>query len=202
MPGCPTYLQCECFLFIKFSSTPRVECKIFFPTLATPPSIAAKHAGELFFKRKANLGIYRDGHGWVFGGVERNTGRCFLVDVARQDRWTLEPLIRQYIAPGTRILSDEWASYAQIDQIPGQNYSHAAVNHSQNFVDPHDPTVHTQTVEGMWSHIKRYFRQKYGTNDRQFISHPHAWVFRNRHRVHKRNFFSAFLGDLPDCYPV
>ena len=166
------------------------------------PGVEVEIDESLFFKRKANRGFFRNGHGWVFGGIERGTGRCFLVEVARRDRATLLPLIQQYIAPGTRILSDEWASYAQIAAIPGQNYQHDAVNHSQNFVDPQDPTVHTQTVEGMWSHVKRYFRQKYGTNNLQFTSHLHTWVFRNRHRVQKRNFFSAFLGDLPDIYPV
>ena len=172
------------------------------PVVIGGPGVEVEIDESLFFKRKANRGQLRDGHGWIFGGIERNTGRCFLVEVARRDRATLLPLIVQYIAPGTRILSDEWASYAQIAAIPGQNYSHDAVNHSQNFVDPNDPTVHTQTVEGMWSHVKKYFRQKHGTNDVQFTSHLHAWVFRNRHRVQKRNFFSAFLGDLPDIYPV
>ncbi len=172
------------------------------PVLIGGQGVEVEIDESLFFKRKANRGFFRNGHGWVFGGIERGTGRCFLVEVARRDRATLLPLIRQYIRPGTRILSDDWASYAQIAAIPGQNYSHDAVNHSQNWVDPQDPTVHTQTVEGMWSHVKRYLRQKYGTNKVQFTSHLHTWVFRNRHRVQKKNFFSAFLGDLPDIYPV
>ena len=105
---------------------------------------------RLFFKRKVKRGQLKNRHGWIFGGIERNnTRRCFLVKVARRDRATLLPLIVQYIAPGTRIQSDEWASYDQIAAIPGQNYSYDTVNASQHFVDPNNPTVHTQSVEGM-----------------------------------------------------
>jgi transposase-like protein len=50
----------------------------------------------------------------VFGGVERDSGRCFLVPVDRRDAATLLPLIYEYIAPGTTIYSDKWAAYNKI----------------------------------------------------------------------------------------
>ena len=50
----------------------------------------------------------------VFGGVERGSGRCFLVPVEKRDAATLLPLIHEYIAPGTTIYSDKWAAYNKI----------------------------------------------------------------------------------------
>ena len=44
-------------------------------------------------------------------------------------------------------LSDGWAAYFNIDQIRGGIYTHDDVNHRQNFVDPIDPSVHTQGNE-------------------------------------------------------
>nr|CAH0112403.1 unnamed protein product [Daphnia galeata] len=60
-------------------------------------------------------------------------------------------IIKQYIAPGTFIISDEWRAYRCL----GQNgYIHLTVNHSKHFKDP-ITGAHTNTVEGMWAHAKR-----------------------------------------------
>ena len=57
---------------------------------------------------------------WVFGGIERTSGNCFLVPVANRDANTLLALIRRLILPGTDIISDGWASYVNIPQILGE----------------------------------------------------------------------------------
>ena len=51
---------------------------------------------------------------WVFGGVERDTGNCFLVPVEDRKADTLIDLIRQWIRPRTIIYSDCWAGYKDI----------------------------------------------------------------------------------------
>ena len=51
---------------------------------------------------------------WVFGGVERGSGKCFLVPVKKRNAATLLPLIHEYILPGTTIYSDKWAAYNKI----------------------------------------------------------------------------------------
>jgi len=48
---------------------------------------------------------WRDGH-WVFGGIERDSGKCFLIEVPDRCAATLQPLIEQYILPGSHIMSD------------------------------------------------------------------------------------------------
>lgn len=61
---------------------------------------------------------------------------------------TLLPLIEQYIAPHTRIISDAWRAYAHIDNIPAMQYQHEVIVHERHFVDPLDPDIHTNTIEG------------------------------------------------------
>lgn len=51
---------------------------------------------------------------WVFGGVERGSNKCFLVAVHDRKKETLLRLIKQWIAPGTIIISDCWAAYNEI----------------------------------------------------------------------------------------
>jgi hypothetical protein len=51
-----------------------------------------------YFHRKYHRGQWRDGH-WVFGGIERGTGKCFLVEVPDRRAATLEPLIQRFILP-------------------------------------------------------------------------------------------------------
>eukprot|EP00095_Tigriopus_kingsejongensis_P005276 snap_masked-scaffold464_size163657-processed-gene-0.13 protein:Tk05276 transcript:snap_masked-scaffold464_size163657-processed-gene-0.13-mRNA-1 annotation:"PREDICTED: uncharacterized protein LOC103309975" len=101
---------------------------------------------KFFFHRKYHRGRYSPGQ-WVFGGVERKkNGRCFLVPVADRLRDTLEPLIRQFIWPGSHIISDGWASYAHLALIDGGSYTHEVVIHEEACVDPDDPSVHTNSA--------------------------------------------------------
>ncbi len=84
---------------------------------------------------------------WVFGGIERGSRACFMVEVPDRTRPTLEAEIANFILPGTHIISDGWASYTDIDQIGGGVYTHDVIIHDQHFVDPTDPDIHTQNVE-------------------------------------------------------
>lgn len=47
-----------------------------------------------FFHRKFHRGLWREGH-WVFGGIERGSGKCFLVEVPDRRAETLGPLIQR-----------------------------------------------------------------------------------------------------------
>lgn len=49
-----------------------------------------------FFHRKYHRGQWRPGHYWVFGGVERGTGKCFLVEVQDRREETLTAIIERF----------------------------------------------------------------------------------------------------------
>lgn len=90
---------------------------------------------------------------WVFGGVCReNKMERFAVCVPDRTAEVLLPIIRRWIKPGTRIISDGWSAYKQLAKDP--NYVWAWVNHKKNFINPEDETVHTQTIERMWRPLK------------------------------------------------
>ena len=151
-----------------------------------------------FFRPKYNRGRHRDGH-WVFGGIERGTKKCFLVEVAQRDANTLLPTIEDWIEPGTQIISDGWAAYNRVDQIQGGIYTHEVIIHEQNFVDPNDPSIHTQNVENMWSRAKRVFKRQYGTSRELFESYLIEFMWRN---IIENDPFAEILVEISRQYNV
>lgn len=110
-------------------------------------------------KRKYNRG--RVGQGtWVFGMVERGTGRALAFRVPNRTRETLVTgLVQKFVEPGTTIISDKFSPYFNLNSI---GYIHLMVNHSENFVDPYTG-AHSNTIEGVWSQIKRKLKAMNGT---------------------------------------
>ena len=104
-----------------------------------------------FGRQKYNRGRVVPGS-WVLGGVERNSKRCFLAVCPNSSRSqpTLLPLIRQHVALGTTIITDQWKSYCNLG---AHGYIHLDVNNSRNFVDP-ARGAHTNAIEGTWTHLK------------------------------------------------
>ena len=72
------------------------------PAIIGGPGVEVEIDESKFGKRKYNRGRQVEGH-WVFGGTERITGECFLIEVEHRDAATRLPLIQHYICPGSII---------------------------------------------------------------------------------------------------
>jgi len=107
-----------------------------------------------FGRRKYYRGHPAKGQ-WVFGGVERESGETFLVPVPDRTADTLMTIIRDWIEPGTTVISDSWAAYRNLGT---QGYTHRTVNHSMQFVNPHTG-AHTNTILGTWRSVKAFLGQ-------------------------------------------
>lgn len=98
---------------------------------------------------------------WLFGGIERESKKRFVVPLLdpegeHRDRATLLPLIKRFIRAGSVIISDSWGAYKTLGQ---EGYTHRIINHSENFVDPKDKSIHTQCVERLWRDIKEWVKR-------------------------------------------
>ena len=78
-----------------------------------------------FGKRKNGRGHPVKGQG-VFGGVERESGKTFLVPVPDRSAETLMAVIEAWIEPGIAVVSDCWGAYRNLD---AQGYTHLTANH-------------------------------------------------------------------------
>jgi transposase-like protein len=106
-----------------------------------------------FGRRKYHRGHPVKGQ-WVFGGVERESGKTFLVPLPYRTADTLKAVIDAWIEPGTAISSDCWGAYRDLD---AQGYAHRTVNHSTGFSDQRSG-AHTYTIERTWHHVKAFLR--------------------------------------------
>jgi transposase-like protein len=93
--------------------------------------------------------------------VERGSKKAFLVPVSNRNTDTMIRVIRDYVLPGTIIITDMWRAYDSALQNMTE-FTHLTVNHSLNFVNPLDRSIHTQGVEGFWSQSKRCIRERHG----------------------------------------
>jgi hypothetical protein len=66
------------------------------PVVIGGPGIEVEIDESKFGRRKYNRGRWQEGH-WVFGGIERGSGRSFMVEVPQRNAATLLPIIQQYI---------------------------------------------------------------------------------------------------------
>jgi len=65
----------------------------------------------------------------------------------------LLPIIRKYVVPGSKILSDFWRAY---NSLPQHGYIHYQVNHRRYFIHPQSG-AHTQHMERAWRTYKKMY---------------------------------------------
>jgi transposase-like protein len=139
-----------------------------------------------FGKRKYGRGHPVKGQ-WVFGGVERESGRTFLVPVADRTAETLMAVIDEWIGPGTTVISDCWGAYRNLN---AQGYTQLTVNHTLQFVDQ-QTGAHTNTIESTWRHVKAYLNPCNRKQD--YIYQLAHYMFVARCRAENVDQFTKFL---------
>lgn len=110
--------------------------------------------------------------------VERGKGsRSFHVEGTKAA--DLLPIIKEHVAPGTRVMTDEAGQYAHLNKLFAQ---HGFVRHGAGEYGRGD--VHTNTVEGFYSVFKRGMK---GVYQHCATKHMHRYVaefdFRYNNRV-------------------
>ena len=144
-----------------------------------------------FGKRKYHRGHHVEGQ-WVFGGIEQDSRKCFLVAVEKRDEGTLLPIIQKWIAPGTIIVSDCWKAYCNLEN---HGYEHRTVNHSVEFVN--EDGDNTNKIEGHWRHAKCKL-PKFGVRKHLFSTYLAEFIWRYTHR--NEDLFEVFLKDVKQIY--
>ena len=96
---------------------------------------------------------------------------------------TLLPIIKEWIEPGTLIVSDCWKSYHSLDK---HGYSHQTVNHSKEFVN--EEGYNTNKMEGQVS------LPVFGTRKDKYSSYLAEFIW--RHVNKDKDLFATFLNDV------
>lgn len=109
----------------------------------------------------------------VFGMVERG-GDIITRVVPDVKRKTLIPLIEEHVEQGSAINTDEMQSYVILNK---KGYKHESVHHHEREYVRGE--VHTNTIEGFWSHFKNSVRGTHKSISRQHMqNYLHEFEFR------------------------
>lgn len=125
--------------------------------------IGGKEANKHMSKRGKDKSAYGRGRSKspVLGIVERD-GEVFARKVDVVDLESVMPIINSKVEPGTTIMTDEWPGYNQLNV----KFDHWVINHSAKIYVAGN--VHTNTIEGFWSLLKRGIIGIY-----HFVSYKH-----------------------------
>lgn len=114
----------------------------------------------------------------VFGAVERN-GVARIKHVKSSGSRVLLPEIKHSIAPGTHIHSDKYGAYRTLNS---RGYTHTTVNHSN--LEYVCGNVHTNTIEGFWSQLKRSLNGTYHSVSPKYLqSYLDEFAFHYNYRA-------------------
>ncbi len=127
----------------------------------------------------------------VFGMVERG-GKVRAKHVSTRGKAELQPEIRENVAAGSAIFSDELLSYSGLDR----DYQHAVINHAVEYVNGN---VHTNTMENFWSLLKRGLHGTYISVEPfhlfRYIDEQ-AFRYNNRNDMNDGDRFNAVLSHV------
>jgi len=95
---------------------------------------------------------------------------------------------------GSALITDEYRAYIHAYTL----MPHATVDHREGYVSPDDDTIHTNTIEGFWSLLKRAW---YGSHHRYTKGWLPLFVAEACWKYNRRKDVDCFNGFLRACFP-
>lgn len=130
----------------------------------------------------------------IFGAVERESGKVFVKHVQYTGATELQGEIKEHVAKGSIIYSDEHRSYMTLHK---RGYRHFTTNHSKHeYIHKENPKNYTQTIENFWSTLKPRLRGTYKHVSPKYLEMyvwEFAWRYSNRKKV---SMFWSLMGRL------
>lgn len=109
-----------------------------------------------------------------------------VLDVSTGD--TIRPVVLNNVAPGSQIITDGFKAYMTLDKT----YKHEIINHAAD--EWGKGKLHTNTVEGFFSHLKRTIKGTHISVSRQHLQkYADECAFRYTHRNEGQLMFKSIL---------
>ena len=126
---------------------------------------------------------------WVAGIVERKgERRVYATVITENTKKTLQNIAHEKILPKSVVFTDDAAQYHGLDT----DYHHHRINHSQGVYVMGN--VHTNTIEGFWSLVKRGLGGVYHSVSKKYLqTYLNEYSFRYNHRACGNLIFPLLL---------
>ncbi len=129
----------------------------------------------------------------VFGMVERG-GRVVARVTPDAKAKTVLPIVAERVLPSTIIYTDDYPIYDSLSEM-GKGYVHNRISHSQKVYVMGD--VHTNSIEGFWSLLKRGIGGVYHQVSAKYLqSYCDEYSFRYNRRFAEEPMFVSLLERL------
>ncbi len=132
----------------------------------------------------------------VVGVVERGVGKGRVIATVATDatKATLHGIAQERILPESVVFTDEYASYNGLENA---GYEHRRINHSAGVYVLGD--VHTNTIEGFWSLVKRGIGGVYHNVGKHYLqTYLNEYSFRYNRRDCGNLIFHAILAKVSE----
>jgi len=132
----------------------------------------------------------------VIGAVERK-GRVIARTASDVTGKTLHGFVKECVLPKSTVFTDEFASYQGLERIDGMDYTHKRINHESKVYVMGD--VHTNTIEGFWSLVKRGIGGVYHSVSQKYLqTYLDEYSFRYNRRHSGNLIFPAILARVSE----
>lgn len=134
----------------------------------------------------------------VWGAVERK-GNAVLKHIPNTGKYTLIKQIKDNISTTAHVMSDELPAYKHLCEYGF--YNHHSVNHSSG--EYGRGLVHNNTIEGVWSQLKRGITGVYRHVSREYLQdYVNEYAFRYNYRNLENSMFEVLLNRVLVVKPV
>ncbi|KAF7685447.1 hypothetical protein CDIK_3804 [Cucumispora dikerogammari] len=114
---------------------------------------------------------------WCFVGISRESKKMFLELAITRDMINLDTILSKNRKENMLTMTYCWRGYLNMENIV---FLHETINHSRNFVDPEDKSIHFQNIKCLWTYLKKYIRSrgknlkklKYSFEEFKFLKNP------------------------------
>jgi transposase-like protein len=129
----------------------------------------------------------------VVGAVQRKGAVVAIVATDATSK-TLKGIATEYVLPESTIYTDEYIAYKGLDKM-GMGYTHRRIRHKLGVYVKGD--VHTNTIEGFWSLIKRVIGGVYHSVSKDYLqSYLDEFSFRYNRRNDEKPMFISLLEQI------
>jgi len=145
--------------------------------------------------KRGGFGRNNDQKTPVFGMVERG-GRVLAKVTRDTEVKTLFPIIQERVLPASTVYTDEYPVYDHLsNEVNG--YVHKCIQHAEKGYVMGD--IHTNTIEGFWSLVKRGIGGVYHSVSRKYLqSYLDEYSFWYNRRFSQEPMFVSLLDQISE----
>ncbi len=134
-------------------------------------------------------------------GIVKRRGKAYLKHIPNTNMWTLINQVKENISPRAFVMTDDFSAYKR---LPDHGYyHHYSVIHSNQQYTKWKGLIHNNTVENMWSQLKRGIYGVYRNVSKKYLqAYIDEYAWRYNHRKYQDKMFEILLKEITNVKSI